>query len=266
MALTGHPAVQRVLGVGGAWQVLEHHTELTSTLDVALARAQQGAGAGLVVVADRQRAGRGRAGRSWRDGPSADASLLLTAVADAPGADTPLVPLAAGLAVTDATRSTGIETALKWPNDVLAGGAKCAGVLVERHAVDGRDLVLVGIGIDLDWRGTRREGEDASWTSLAEFGDRSIDRGQLLGDVLAALADRLSQLRADRTGLLAAYRRRCATIGRDVEVSLPGARVVRGRAVEVDGDGRLVVATRDGRVTVDAGDVVHVRPGHPTGG
>ena len=266
MTLEGHPAVQRLLRVGGAWQVLEHHTELTSTLDVALARAQQGAGAGLVVVADHQRAGRGRAGRAWRDAPSVDASLLLAAVADAPGGDTPLVPLAAGLAVTDATRSAGVETALKWPNDVLAGGAKCAGVLVERHAIDGRDLVLVGIGIDLDWRGIRREGEAASWTSLAEFADRSLDRGQLLADVLTALADRLSQLRADRTGLLAAYRRRCATIGRDVDVSLPATSALHGRAVEVDGDGRLVVATPDGRVTVDAGDVVHVRPVHPAGG
>lgn len=257
--LARHPAVTALLDAATGWHAVAHHREVTSTNDVALERLRGGAAPGLVVTADHQTAGRGRAGRGWDSGPRPGASLLCTATVPASGHGDGLVPLAAGLAVVDAARSTGADLALKWPNDALAGERKCAGVLAERHTVGSDEVLLVGIGVDVDWRGHARDGDAAAWTSLAEELDRAVDRGAVLAVLLRSLAGWLDAARQDRDGLLDTYRIRCTTLGRDVEVQLPGGRRLGGHAVDVDRDGRLLVDTGRERVAVSAGDVVHLR-------
>lgn len=264
-SLGTHPGIRAILDAAAPWHTLEHRAQATSALDVALALARDGARPGLVVVADRQSAGRGRAGRPWQDGPTAEASLLVAALVDPPGVATGLVPLVTGVAVADVTERLGIDATLKWPNDVLVGSAKCAGILAERHAVDGLDRLLIGIGIDVDWRGADRTGEAAGWTSLAEAADRDLDRGEVLADLLRALADRLEEVQAARDVALAAYRGRCSTLGQEVEVALPGDRHVSGRAIDVDADGHLVVDTGRERIVISVGDVVHLRGDVPDG-
>lgn len=265
--LDEHPEVRRV--VGDVWHAIEHHDEVTSTNDVALERLRAGVPPGLVVVADHQTAGRGRAGRGWTDvaGPHGPGSLAVTATVPAPPASAELVPLAAGLAVLTAFGLQGATGAVKWPNDVLlappGGGAptaKAAGILVERHRLPSSgDVLLVGCGLDLDWREVGRSGDAAAWTSLAESVGADVDRGRVLGELLRAL-DRWVGCLPDGAGdLVAAYRDACATIGRQIRAELPGGDTVEGVATDVDDAGRLVVERGSGQpATVSAGDVHHL--------
>jgi BirA family biotin operon repressor/biotin-[acetyl-CoA-carboxylase] ligase len=240
------------------WHTHEHHEEVGSTNDLAAAAAVDGGAPGLVVTADRQTAGRGRRGRTWEDQP-AGRSLAVSALVAVPPRGATLVPLAAGLAVAEAYRRAGGASELKWPNDVLlpvgtGEPAKAAGILVERR--DG--ALVVGMGLNLDWRGVRRAGEQRGWTSLAEATAADVDRWTVLADLLRSLDERLRDVDTDPTRLLGAYRERCRTLGRRVRVETPAGEV-HGEAVDVGPDGALVLATDDGEVRVTAGDVVHVR-------
>lgn len=212
----------------------------TSTNAVVAERARAGEAAGLCVVAEEQTAGRGRLDRSWVSPPRAGltCSVLLRPVTD----DLGWIPLLGGLAVATALREqAGVDAVLKWPNDVLIGERKVAGLLAE--VVDG--AVVLGLGVNVTTRPEELPDERA--TSLVQEGARSADRDTLLRAVLRAL----SFTPADRV----AYRKACSTLGRAVRVLLPGGEVVEGTAQAVDDHGRLVV---DG-TPYAAGDVVHLR-------
>lgn len=232
---------------GPSWRVRLHATA-DSTNSLAAAAPEPG----LVVVADHQTAGRGRLGRAWSTPPGA--ALTFSAVVD-PRLDDewwPLVPLAAGCAVAAA-----VDGALKWPNDVLLEGSKVCGILVERVRGPDAPLAVVGVGINVDQ--TRDELPVPTATSLA-LASRPHDRTRLLGSVLRELRARLEETSASPPAVVAAYRARCDTLGREVRVDLPGGEVLLGRAVDVDAQGRLVVEGAGGLRPVAAGDVVHVRP------
>jgi BirA family transcriptional regulator, biotin operon repressor / biotin---[acetyl-CoA-carboxylase] ligase len=264
--LANHPAVVAALAGGHRWTDVRHHAEVTSTNDVALERLRAGEAAGLVVVADAQTAGRGRAGRGWVDavvGPAGPANLAVTASVPVRTGAVGAVPLAAGLAVADAFRAGGGSPTLKWPNDVLLDDRKACGILVERHDLPAGSVLLIGCGLDLDWRGVPRDGDAAGWTSLAESLGAAVDRGVVLGALLTHLDRRLSVLERDPAALLTAYREMCATLDRKVRVVLPGGRERTGVARDLDADGHLVVATDAGPLVVRAGDVVHLRPDAP---
>jgi BirA family biotin operon repressor/biotin-[acetyl-CoA-carboxylase] ligase len=159
-------------------------------------------------------------------------------------------------------RVAAVEASLKWPNDLLVGDAKCAGILAEMAG----DAVVVGIGLNVS---TQAEELPATTglpaTSLRVAGAKTIDRDPLLRALLRGLDGWYSGWReadgdAELSGLLAAYRKGCSTIGRDVRVLLPSGDALVGRAVSVDADGQLVVRTADDRDhRVSAGDVLHVR-------
>lgn len=258
MSPANHPAVQAAVQRARSLTHHEHRSTVTSTNDVALAEVAAGAALGLVITADRQTAGRGRHGRSWTDdvaGPEGPGNLAVSIVVALPTRAPGMTPLAAGLAVHRAYTSAGAAPVLKWPNDVLLDGCKAAGILVERHTVSRRDVAVIGCGLDLDWRGVARTEEAVGWTSLAESLGHGVDRGQVLGDLLAGLDAELSALE-EPVGLLARYRHRCGTLGSEVEVTLPGGGRLVGTAVDLDGEGLLVVDTGRERVTVRAGDVV----------
>lgn len=253
------PALDALLRGPSPWHTIEHLPEVGSTNDLVAEQAVAGAPAGLVVVADRQTAGRGRRGRPWEDVEPAR-SLLCSVLLDAPALGATLVPLATGVAVADAVRRRGVRARLKWPNDVLVPVdgdlRKCAGILVEQHG----DRLVVGIGVNVDWRGVPRDPERANWGSVAEAQGGDVDRWDLLADVLRALEAWVRDAAADPVRLLASYRTRCDTLGQQVRVTVPSGELVEGRACGLAADGALQVETATGRVTVAAGDVVHVRP------
>jgi BirA family transcriptional regulator, biotin operon repressor / biotin---[acetyl-CoA-carboxylase] ligase len=259
--LPDHPRVSALLSGPLGWHAVEHIHEVSSTNDVALDRARAGAPDGLVVVADHQTAGRGRGGHRWEDPAGDEASLLLSAVLPVPPQHVQLVSLASALAIADAVRRAGARPTLKWPNDVLLDERKCAGVLIERHPIGEREVMIVGLGLDLDWRGVERTGDATGWTSIAEVTGSGVDRGQVLADVLRALATWVRSVPTDPLRLLTTYRDGCVTIGRDVEVTFPDGTSLRGRAVDLDREGRLVVDAEGRALAVNAGDLRHL----PTG-
>ncbi len=261
-----HPRLAALLEGPARWHTWQHLAEVGSTNDVALDALRAGTPPGLVVTADRQRTGRGRIGRRWQDAPTGGVSLAISATVEVAGSRplggaVGLVPLAAGVAVADALRARGVEVALKWPNDVLAvvDGAerKCVGILVEHHHLDDRAVLVIGIGINVDWRGVPRLDEATAWTSVAEAVHGDVDRFALLADVLGGLDARL---RDEGSTLRERYRRACSTLGREVEVARPDGGVLRGRAVDLATDGALVVEVAGRRQSVAAGDVHHLRP------
>lgn len=233
-----------------------------------VARARSGEPGGLVLVADEQTGGRGRQGRSWQSpaGAGLTASVLLRP--DVPPEWLGWVPLLGGVAVAEALRrASQVDTALKWPNDVLIGGLKVAGLLAElvpAGAVGGPPGVVLGIGVNL----TQADGElpVPTATSLALAGAAVTDRDAVLAAVLDALAGWYQAWvaaggHAIRCGVAAVYRDACVTVGQEVRVQLPHGGEVTGRCEGVHDDGRLLVRNGVDQVALSAGDVVHVRGG-----
>ncbi|MGN6332590.1 MAG: biotin--[acetyl-CoA-carboxylase] ligase [Motilibacteraceae bacterium] len=249
---------------GGLWTSVRVVPVTGSTNADVAAAASRGEPEGLVLVAEEQRSGRGRLDRVWQ--MPARAGLLFSVLLRPPlePARWGWLPLLAGVACAEAVESvTGVEAALKWPNDVMVGERKLAGILAERRAGDGgADALVLGIGLNVSLSGEELPVPTA--TSLALETDEPVDRDPVLRAVLRALEHRYRRFVGaggdpERSRLLEEYRARCATIGREVRVLLPADRELRGRAVDVDGEGRLVVEGPDGPVPVAAGDVVHVR-------
>jgi BirA family biotin operon repressor/biotin-[acetyl-CoA-carboxylase] ligase len=235
-----------------------------------LETARRGAPEGTVLVAEAQTAGRGRLGRSWVTSPGAALTFsVLLRPAAVPAGRRGWVPLLTGVSVACAVQEVAVVAArLKWPNDVLAGGAKLAGILAEQAG----GAIVVGIGINVT--ATAAQLPSAGATSLALQRASCIDRELLLAGLLRRLADwylRWSGSAGDpvASGLRQEYLRLSATVGRDVRVSLPGGRMLSGTATGIDDAGRLLVAVAGntgarnagaGEVTaVSAGDVIHIR-------
>ncbi|MEV6722755.1 biotin--[acetyl-CoA-carboxylase] ligase [Streptomyces xanthochromogenes] len=252
------------------WTSLDVVTATGSTNSDLAAKAD-GLDEGAVLVAEEQTAGRGRLDRRW----SAPArSGLFFSVLLKPGASVPVerwgwLPLLTGVAVAKGLeRAAGVDTALKWPNDLLLTVAgeerKAGGILAERAGADG---VVVGIGLNVTLRADELPVPGAGSLALADA--VSTDRDTLLRAVLRSLEQWYGTWRAAAgdpaaSGLQEAYAAACATLGRTVRAELPGGRSVRGEAVAVDGDGRLVLATEEGvQRPVAAGDIVHLRPDAP---
>ncbi len=241
-------AVEEAAGPGWTVRLLP---EAGSTNEVAAADPAPR----TVVVADHQTAGRGRLDRSWSTPPGTALTFSVVLRPVLPDRHWPLLPLAVALGVSDGIAAlTGLRPELKWPNDLLVGDRKLCGILLERvPGADGAPVVIAGIGVNVAMTAEQLPVEGA--TSLAVEG-AAADRAELLGRLLAAVVARVDELVADADAVLAAYRERCVTLGRQVRVHLPAGGELTGLARDVDGDGRLVV---DG-VPVGAGDVVHVRP------
>ena len=200
------------------------------------------------MLADFQTSGRGRFGRKWEAPPRS--SLLLSVVfrPDLAPAELQWLTMLCGLAVVDAVRQeTGIETRLKWPNDVVYGGAKLGGILAESTVVGGRaDSCIVGLGLNVNL-GPDRLPADLSLpvTSLSNELGRPISLASLLERLLSAIEGRHSALRHGQSP----WREWAAhldTLGKAVTVS-SGVRQWSGLAVGIDQDGALRVLLADGR-------------------
>jgi len=216
--------------------VVHRFDVVSSTQDEARRLVEHGeAGAGDVVVADCQTAGRGRFGRTWL---SPIGGLYATFLVPS----SPRIAVLAAVAALRACARFDVEVALKWPNDVVVEDRKLAGILIETAG----DLALVGIGLNLD------EAPLPTATSLRGLG-RRVGRDELVD----AIAQELEAEGDD--ALLDAYRRGLATLGRTVTVAMESGETVAGRAASVDDEGRLVVETPAGLRTISTGECTHLR-------
>jgi BirA family biotin operon repressor/biotin-[acetyl-CoA-carboxylase] ligase len=249
--------------------VVNHHKLLTSDAVVPLLRGRLGRpylwsetcpstqdvlrdGAlpeGAVAVTEHQTAGRGRSGRTWED--AAGASLLLSVLLRPAGAPVPAqLSLVCALAVAEAVEaSSGLDAGVKWPNDVLVGGRKLAGILLE--ARDG--AVVCGIGINVSQtEGELPRGARAPAASLLTLTGRPHDRAPLLVGLLERLEARYDAWLADGLApLLPELERRDVLRGSVVTVGEEG-----GTADGIASDGRLALLRADGgTLLVSSGEV-----------
>jgi BirA family biotin operon repressor/biotin-[acetyl-CoA-carboxylase] ligase len=216
-----------------------------------------------VLITDEQVSGRGRSGRSWEApaGSSMMASVLLRPSSVAP-TQFSWLPLIAGLSLANAVSSFGgtKRAMVKWPNDVLIGDLKVAGVLSE--ALSDLSGVVIGTGLNVFQSREQLPVETASSLSQEGIAVPSID---------AVFAEYLKHLRRNYedfischgelagTELLQAIKNSCSTIGRAVRVFLPGEKELLGEAIDIDDLGRIVVAHDGKHTAVSVGDIVHLR-------
>jgi BirA family transcriptional regulator, biotin operon repressor / biotin---[acetyl-CoA-carboxylase] ligase len=238
---------------------IRRFASIDSTNRYLLDEARAGAPEGVVAVADHQDAGRGRLGRVW-SAPSG--SSLLVSVLLRPHVAPErlmLVTMAAGVALAEAVEAVaGIEVKLKWPNDLVVGDRKLAGLLAEADVPAGADrpmAVVVGAGCNVEWDAFPPELEATATACNLEAG-RPVGRD----DVLAAFLDHLAVRYRALDDVPGAYRARLATLGRRVRVELGAGRVIVGVATGIDDAGRLLVSSdTDETHVLTVGDVVHLR-------
>jgi BirA family biotin operon repressor/biotin-[acetyl-CoA-carboxylase] ligase len=224
-----------------------------STNADAVAAAKAGAAHGAVYLADEQTSGRGRSDHEWAS--AAGAGIYVSAVQrlQIPAARLLLLPLAAGLAAAEAMRAAaGIAADLRWPNDVLIGPRKVAGILVESQS-GGEGFAVVGIGINVHQREfSARLATPA--TSLDLEAGRRVSRQAVLVALLRAL-ERETQALADEDEARKIPGRveRASTWVRGRSVEVHGPQACSGVTAGLDGNGFLCVETAAGVVVVQTG-------------
>ena len=256
-------AVTRLVNRPRDWTIT--HVPVTGSTNADLA-GLSGASHGRVLTTEEQLTGRGRSGRDWfcPEGAGLMFSVLLR-IRQIPPERRGWTGAVLGLAIIQALdRVGGVRASLKWPNDVLIDGAKCAGILGE--VAD--DAVVIGAGINVSLRADELPRADATSLLLAGSRPGRLNRPALLAAILDEFGDLLERWAAaggdiERSGLRADYLADCATVGSRVRLLLPGGQEVLARAVDVAADGALVVQDTAGRRrSYTAADVVHLRPDH----
>lgn len=263
-------AIQRNLTTHVIGKTILRYERVGSTNSLVKEQAASGEDEGLVMLAEEQTAGRGRMGRAWVAPPGS--SLLMSVLLRPtwlPPSDIFAPTMLAGVALCEAVEQVAlVRAALKWPNDLLlpVGAAdppelrKAAGMLCELQ-LDGDRVswVVMGLGINVNWAPEGQvDGRDLAQyaTSVSVAAGKTIDRSALLQALLQRLDVRYTALRHGRRDeLFAAWRARLATLGKWVEVRLPGGDL-HGMAEDVEPSGRLRLRSAQGAVhLVTAGDV-----------
>ena len=235
-------------------RVHEHFASLASTNDYALEWLRRGAPDGALVSADEQTAGRGRLGRPWSSPPGRDIYASATLRPGLPASGFGALALAVGVGLREglvrAFNGQLDELALKWPNDLLLGGRKLAGILCESRW-RGREVeIVIGFGINVhreldEFAPDLRDRATSLAIALPE--PRRLGRATILASVLASMEVELERFfAAGFAGVRARYEPHCLVIGRSIEVEQPGGERVPAIAEGLDDDGALRVRPRGG--------------------
>lgn len=241
-------------------------SETGSTNQDLLTQAAKGAPEGSVLIAGHQTAGKGRQGRSWMN---ADGSLLAVSWLMRPksGPETwGLIPLMTGLAAVTTVQSLGVPAKLKWPNDVLVGSKKLAGILCE-SSLSGVPAVIIGMGMNISWESDSAPAEIADIAaSLADYCERPPGPVDLAREILTRFENLWQNWHGsdgasvDTTGLLSQYEPHCVTLDQaEIAFSMIDGTTVVGQPLRIHLDGGLILNTADGEQTLTAGDAHHIR-------
>jgi BirA family biotin operon repressor/biotin-[acetyl-CoA-carboxylase] ligase len=232
------------------------HASLPSTMDAAATLALDGAAHGVVVAAEEQTAGRGRRGSTWVSPRGAGLYFSFIARPTAPteraAASLSLLTLAAGVGVREGiAAASGLAPDLKWPNDLLVGRRKLAGILAEGLAIGTRDqAIVIGVGVNVQHAAYPPEVAARATSIEGELG-RAVDREALLDAILAALWLRLAALDESPGDILQAWRAASPT-ARGTRVTWDGR---SGLTNGIDDTGALLVTTPSGAERIIAGEL-----------
>jgi BirA family biotin operon repressor/biotin-[acetyl-CoA-carboxylase] ligase len=242
--------------IGRDIQVFE---QTTSTNDVIEKLARDGVKEGVVVFAESQTRGRGRLGRKWISPARKGLWFSILLRPDLRPQETTQLTVASATALRRAIQSeTGLKPEIKWPNDILIGGKKVAGILTELSAeLDKVRCVILGIGIDVNLDAGELPAElKKTATSLKIETGETVSRAELAAAILRELDFDYARICAGKFSAVAdEWETHCATLGRNVTVQI-GERKIRGRAESLDDDGALLLRTEHGHLErITGGDV-----------
>jgi BirA family biotin operon repressor/biotin-[acetyl-CoA-carboxylase] ligase len=259
---------EQLVAPNGPYAALDVVASTGSTNADLLDAAARGAADRTVLIADTQTAGRGRRDRQWvsPSGTGVYLSVLLRPTT-VPAARLGTLGMVAGLALMHVAKEAGVTASLKWPNDLMIDGAKCAGVLSEAASGGTAQAAVVGVGLNVNPLPADVPAGPGGLpaTCLADAGATLTDRNALAAGWLRAFVElenawRLADGDVQRSGVLTGYREACGTIGQRVRAELPDGVTRSGVAVEIDSGGQLLVKADDGEVSsISAGDVVHLK-------
>jgi BirA family biotin operon repressor/biotin-[acetyl-CoA-carboxylase] ligase len=244
----------------GRWGWHDKKTTVEECLVLSTGKlARDGVREGAVVFAESQTKGRGRLGRKWLSPMNKGLWFSLLLRPDLRPQEATQLTVASATALRRAIRShTGLEPEIKWPNDILIGGKKVAGILTELNAeLDRVGYVILGIGVDvnLDAGDFPSELRKAATSVKAELG-KAVSRAELAVAILREFDDDYGRICSGQFPALAdEWEQHCATIGRAVTIRI-GDRQIRGRAESLDEDGALLLRTTHGHLErIIGGDV-----------
>ncbi len=232
---------------------------IDSTNTYLMSLAAQGAEEGLVVIADRQTAGRGRRGRSFQSAEGLGLYLSVLVRPNIPAIDAPELTAWTAVAVCDGIQAAwGKRPRVKWINDIIADNRKLGGILTELALNPDGTLshVVIGIGINANHQ---REDFDPELQdmaiSLSQWLGRDVDRDKLADHIIAALDEMYRRFPHERQDYLSRYRSYCVTLGQNVRV-LSADCATPAVAEDIDDHFRLQVRYEDGSAaTLNAGEV-----------
>ena len=255
---------------------IEVYDRIPNTTDKLRRLAHEGAPHGTTVVASELTAARGRTGNAW-SAPQGGVWATILLRPSLTAAEVGRLTFAGGVAVADTVASFGVSPQLKWPNDVVVGGRKLAGVLTE-SVLDGvpvagkpvaevfpdddpaLDYVLLGIGVNVNLDPEEVRADRAVTTLRAEVG-HDVDRTEVVARLNENLLARCEQVEttAGFASLLDDWREVTETLGHEVRVERRGQAAVEGVARDVTETGALLVETAEGEVTVTEGECRRLR-------
>ena len=229
---------------------------IDSTNNCARALAGCWAEEGTLVFAERQTAGKGRLGRSWLANPYENLTFSLVLRPTLPPAALNLLPLYAAVAVAEAIEhETGLSVECKWPNDLLIGGKKSAGILLEGSLKEeGLDYVVLGIGVNVNQTSFPDDISPRATSLKAEAG-RDIDRILLLREILKTLETRYTSImKKGFHNLIPLWLSRTTMLNKEISVSQDGT-VISGIVKGLSPEGALILDAGGTEKTLFAGDV-----------
>ena len=241
------------------WRDTLHWYEVTdSTNTQAKLLARNGAPHGSVLIAGLQTGGRGRMGRSFHSPAGMGIYLSVILRPDCLPSQLMHLTCAAGVAMMDAVEQvSGIRPQVKWINDLVINGKKLGGILTEMSVNQGSvDYAVIGIGINCLQAEADFHPEIAGLaTSLSLAAGKVIAPEKLAAAMVEALWNMSHILFSEKAQLMATYKANCITLGKEIQV-IRGAKILPGKAVDLDEDGGLTVFYPDGTTeTVSSGEV-----------
>ncbi|MDQ6780626.1 MAG: biotin--[acetyl-CoA-carboxylase] ligase [Candidatus Eremiobacteraeota bacterium] len=235
---------------------VEYSASVASTNALAVERLYSNDSLGISFVTESQTEGRGRAGRQWVSPPQAGVLLSTVLPTELPPAALPAVGFWTSLAVAQAVKElTGTSLGMKWPNDLLLGGVKCAGILAEGQSRAQQSRVAVGVGVNVN-RPAEVPAEIAAIAAWLSDVSGDVDRTALLLNILGCYERSYDELLNDPAAIIARWSHVAALEGKYVAVkALDGSILHEGIVRGIDREGSLIVETTQGRKAVRLGEI-----------
>ncbi len=258
LTLLDEQAILNAIGEQRTWFKLEIHNHLESTNSYLMKKISSGQAHASCVVANLQTKGRGRRGRRWQAGLGASLTFSLLWRFQCGASALSGLSLVIGVALIRALHSLGITQAqLKWPNDVLIGREKLAGILIELQGdMEGPSAAVIGVGINLNLPTNVKQQIDQPATDLASVSPNTINPNELLGLLLKRLAEVLSHFEQHGfTQMRDEWTKHHAYHLKPIKMLHPDGTVTLGNVVSVAEDGILLVSTSLGEQRFSSGEI-----------